>query len=450
LQTRVKIFDILLWAINKSVQVFGWVMEAADAVFNSFLDIIEWVFSIGGDWLGHLARWLAEKARSAVDWFRDKVILPILAVGKLVWLVALALTNIVFLSITYFVLKSLVDVDKTDYKNWPDTLAEFKNAFDHKLAILPDVDATHKYVIVSDVHKESLDDINGGIGHFYKNKDLFMAVLSHYAQDDGWTLLSVGDDEEFWYCNDLVDAESNPISKINPIINANSSVFGFLSDSYYKYQTPRHFIKIRGNHDDIWSNSTAVNKLKKHGFPNLEVYDYALIKHNGRDILIMHGHQFDPYNCDANNFFGKFCSNFVGEPLDTLNETLVAIFGEGARIEGMVLAPFYIRSEWSEIIENDVANPEISSDITFDEQVVVDQIRKYNCSIIIGHTHVPKVIKDSQDQTRYYINAGTCGWWEGCIWTIEITPDDITLKAWTSDDYQNPYRIYKLSEATTF
>ena len=449
LQTGMKIFNILLWAINKSVQVFGWVLEAADAVFASFLDIVEWVFSIGGDWLEHLACWLAEKARSAVDWFRDKVILPILAVGKLVLVLALAATNIVFLAIAYFVFKSLVDVDKTDYKNWPDTLSEFKNAFGHKLALLPDVDATHKYVILSDVHKESQDDINGGIGHFYKNKDLFKAVLNHYAQDDSWTLLSVGDAEEFWYCHDLA-AESNPISKVDPIIDANSSVFSFLSDSYYKYQAPRRFIKIRGNHDDTWSSSTAVNKLKKRGFPNLEVYNYGLIKCNGRDILIMHGHQFDPYNCDANNFFGKFCSNFVGESLDTLNETLVDIFGEGARIEGWGLAPYYTRSEWSEMIEDGVANPEISSGIMFNEQVIVDQIRKYNCSIIIGHTHGPKVMKDSQDQTRYYINAGTSGWWEDCVWTIEITPDDITLKAWTPDDYQNPYRIYKLSEATAF
>jgi len=450
LQSGVKIFEILLWAINQTVQIFGRVLEAADAVLDSFLDIVEWVFSIGGEWLEHLARWVAEKARSAVDWFKNKIILPILAVGKLFLVVALAMTNIVFLAIAYFVLKSLVNEDETDYKNWPDTLDEFKNAFSSKLAILPNVDDTHKYVVVSDVHKESQNDIDGGIGHFHKNKELFKAVLRHYAEDDSWTLITVGDAEEFWYCNDL-SAEQNPLSKVEPIIETNEDVFSIISENYYKYQTPRRFIKIRGNHDDIWTNNTAVNKLRRNGFPNLKVYEYAVIPRNGRDILIMHGHQFDPYNCDANNFFGKFCSNFVGESLDVLNEVLVDLFGDDARIEGWALAPFYDRSEWTDMIE-EVENPEISSGIMFDEMLVIDQVRRYDCSIILGHTHAPKVMKDSEDPNRFYVNAGTSGWWEHCVWTVEITPEDITLIAWTLDEDNNlyMYRSFKLSEATVF
>jgi len=453
LQVGLKIFDILLWAVNKSVLVFTWVLEVADAVMDSFFDIVEWVFSIGGNWLKNLAHWLAEKARFAVDWFKDKVILPIISVGKLVFVVALALTDILFLAIAFFVLKSLVDVSKTDYKNWPSTLEEFKNTFADKLAAnLPEVDSTHKYVILSDVHKESKKDIDAGIGHFYQNKTLFKNVLNHYGQDDTWTLVSVGDDEEFWYCNDL-STEENPVNKIIPIVNNNKDVYEILSNSYYKYMATRRFIKIRGNHDDIWTKETAVNKLEGEGFPDLKIYDYALIKRNGKDILIMHGQQFDPYNCDANNFFGKFSSNFVGESLDSINETLIDIFGDGARIEGWSLAPFYTRSEWeNEPIfgEPGVEPPRITDDVMFSEKPIVELLRKYDCSVIIGHTHNPKIMKDKQDNTRYYINSGTSGWWENCVWTIEITQDEITLNAWTSDNDQMPYRFFKLSEASTF
>ena len=447
LQTGVKVFDILLWALQKSVQVFTWVLEAADAVFDTFLDIVEWIFSIGGDWLGHLAGWLAEKARAAVDWFTEKVILPILAVGKLILVIALALTNIVFLAIAFFVLNSLVDEDKTDYKHWPETLAGFKNTFSNKLAILHEVDASHKYVIVSDVHKESNEDIDAGLGHFHKNKTLFKNVLNHYAQDDSWTLVTVGDAEEFWYCDDL-SIEENPVQKVVPIIDSNSDVYGIISDEFYKFKNPRQFIKIRGNHDDVWSNSTAVNKLKNKGFPNIDVYDYAIIRRNGAEILIMHGQQFDPYNCDANNFFGKFASNFVGESIDQLNDTLVSIFGDGARIEGWSLAPFFTKAEWISDSMGNVEEPEISDGVMFSELPIVDQMRKYNVSMICGHTHGPKVMKDSQNQDRYYINSGTSGWWEDCIWTIEITQEDVTLIAWTSD--QMPFRTFKFSEATSF
>ena len=449
LQTGVKVFNILLWAIQKSVQVFTWVLEAADVVFDSFLDIVEWVFSIGGEWLGNLAHWLAEKARSAVDWFTEKVILPILAVGKLVLVIALALTNIVFLAIAFFVLKSIVDVDKTDYKHWPATLDGFKSTFAGKIATPPQVDANHKYVIVSDVHKESQEDIDAGLGHFYQNKTLFKNVLNHYAQDSSWTVVTGGDAEEFWYCDDL-SIEENPVNKVVPIIENNSDVYSMISDNFYKYKNPRQFIKIRGNHDDVWSNSTAVNKLEDHGFPNLTVYDYALIKRNGQDILIMHGQQFDPYNCDANNFFGKFASNFVGESIDQLNDTLVDIFGEGARIEGWSLAPFFTRDEWTSDELPGVENPEISDGAMFSEQPMVDQMRKYNCSIIAGHTHGPKIMTDSQDTDRYYINSGTSGWWEDCVWTIEITLDDVTLNVWTPDDNNQPFRTYPLSNASSF
>lgn len=448
LEAGIKGFNILVWAIQTSVEVFGWLLEAFDAVFESLADIVEWVFSLGGDWMKELARWLADKARTAIDWIKDKVILPLLSIGKLFLVIALASYYIVFLAIAIVVLKSLVDDSKTDYKHWPLEFEQFKSLFASKMAVLPDVDASHKYVIVSDVHKESSDDIEAGIGHFYKNKALFAKVLRHYSNDASWTVVSVGDDEEFWYSDDL-DTESNPMNKIQPIVNNNSDIYDILSEDYYKNRTPRRFVKIRGNHDDVWKKSAAVNKLEANGFPELNIYDYGLIRRNGKDILLMHGHQFDPYNCDANSFFGKFCSNFVGESIDQLNDTITSIFGESARIEGWSLAPFFRKDEWLEMLGS-VETSKISSGLMFDENLIVDKIRQYDCSMIIGHTHDPKIMKDSQAEGRYYINSGTSGWWEGIVWVIEITTEDIILKGWVEDDTTEASYAYPLAAASVF
>ncbi|MGD1046692.1 MAG: hypothetical protein ABR936_15395 [Bacteroidota bacterium] len=444
------VFDILIWAIDKSVEIFGWALEAIDIVVDSFFDIVEWILTdIGGEWIGNLAKWLAEKGRAAIEWFKNKVIQPILAVGKLIFVIILASNDIVFLAIAYYILKALVDENLTDYKNWPATFNEFKNMFRSKIAILPEVDSTHKYVIVSDAHKESKNDVDSGIGHFYKNKELFRTILGNYASDESWTVIAAGDDEEFWYSGDI-SAQSDMIDKVQPIIDNNQVIFDLLSNDFYKNQTPRRFYKIRGNHDDIWNKVSAVNKLEDNGFNNIEIYDYATFKRNGKDTLVMHGQQYDPYNCDRNNFFGKFASNFVGESIDELNDVLVDIFGEGARIEGWSLAPFYERSEWESNIDENCGNPELSSGAMFDERVIVNTVRNYDCNLILGHTHDAKLMKDSQNLQRFYANSGTCGWWEDCVWSVEVTSDDVFIKAWTPENTVTPFRSFALTTANSF
>lgn len=444
----VKAFNIMIWAIQTSVEVFAWVLEACDAAFETLADIVEWVASFGGDWMQELAHWLVEKARDAIDWLKDKVILPLLSVGKMVLVVTLALSNIVFLALAFVILKSLVNISKTDYQNWPASLDLFTTQYGARIATLHDVDTAHKYVVISDIHKESQDDIDGGIGHFYKNKQLLSRLLDHYAQDQAWTIVSLGDAEEFWYTNDL-DTETDPLIKVQPIIDNNQEVYQRFSDDYYKNRLPRQFVKIRGNHDDIWREIAAVNKLEANGFPDLHIYDYGLLYRNGKPILLMHGHQFDPYNCDANNYFGKFVSNFIGEPLDQFNETLVSLFGEDARIEGWPLAPFFTREKW--VAELDKV-AQLDKGILFDESLIITAMRRegYACSMIAGHTHSPRIVTDSEDTSRFYINSGTCGWWEGCVWTIEITPEDIALKGWTEERADEAAYTYLLSEATSY
>ncbi|MCX6180100.1 MAG: metallophosphoesterase [Chlorobiales bacterium] len=362
-----------------------------------------------------------------------------------------SVTYMPFVAAVFVILRFLVDDEKTDYKQWPRSFEQFKHLYASKIMYLPPVDEKNKYVIFSDVHMESAIDVKRGIGHFYKNKSLCLSVLKHYAEDRAWTVVFLGDSEEFWCCNDL-DDERGVVDKIEPVIEQNRDVYVILSDNFYKNMNPHRFIKIRGNHDDVWKEDAAVSKLAAQGFPGIRVYEFGVIPRNGSEILLMHGHQFDPYNCDANNFFGKFASSLAGETADKMYGLIVSFFNffhlEVPRIFGVVLAPFFKKNEWYHEQLSLVQSPEMVDDFVFHESIVGILAKRYGCSLIVGHTHGPKVIKKHGIASHFYINSGTSSCWEDCVWTVEVTAEDVILAAWTSESKGSATYQFKLSEAT--
>ncbi|PSP76954.1 hypothetical protein BRC81_11455 [Halobacteriales archaeon QS_1_68_20] len=192
------------------------------------------------------------------------------------------------------------------------------------------------------------------------------SVLDHYAQpsDPGyeWTLVVNGDGEEFWADNDLTTNE--PGQKVGDIASTHPDVYETMSEEFYKFEFPRRFVKPRGNHDAFYSDPHVVDSYRDEGFPDVEVYDYVTTQFSGEDLVILHGHQFDPYNCDANNEFGKFARNFTAEPVDVVSDKLddaADLWGGDARIEGKTLefdplgieipldffAPYYEEVDWN-------------------------------------------------------------------------------------------------------
>ncbi|MGC9973634.1 MAG: metallophosphoesterase [Bryobacteraceae bacterium] len=433
---QVTIFEILLWSLTEATEVFGWAMQAADAVFESLLDIVVWACSVGDTPVARLAAWLAEAAKGTQEWFKNKVLLPLVTAGKIYLLIKLATASIVFLVIALVVFDDLWDPSNTEYHTWPKAFADFKSTFASKTALLTVSDQA-RYVVLSDAHKESKEDVSGGMGHFYKNKELFKAVLQQYLQDETWTVIALGDDEDFWITYDLLD-EGDPVEKVEPIIAENADLYGVYSEQFYKNASPRRFVKIRGNHDDVWKRPEALSRLRKHGFPDINVYDYAVISGRAKDILLMHGHQYDDLCCDANNAFGKFASNFAGEPFETISNLAVQIFGAGADLEDVKALASILTVYTPKDVANylgDVGNFTTLSKPSGEEKRLPDTMANYDCSMIIGHTHVPRLLRDGRDATqeRFYANTGTCGWWEGCAWTVEVTKDDVALKVWTTD-----------------
>ncbi len=400
--------------------------------------------------LKKLADSLVHKAGADRFFLKDKIVGPLLTVGKLDQIVTLAGQNINLLDLALPVLKQLSESIKTDYEVWPEDFGQFKLEFQARTAALANVDQNHKYVVFSDMHMESVLDIRAGINHFNKNRELFKRVLTHYMENDCWTVITLGDCEEFWYCDRLY-TRINPLSKVKPILDNYSELYDKFSEDFYINTDPRRFVKIRGNHDEVWLKDAAVNILQQNGFPAIQVYDFALVKRNETEILLLHGHQFDMFNCDAHNFMGKFAVDWIGNPLDQLDSFTEQIFKKN--IEGFPLAPFYEKNQWVNMLGS-VQNPQIETELSFNEGLVADKFSQYGCSIIMVLTHYPKILKDSMCYC-FYVNSGTSGWWEGCVWTVEITPEDVTLKGWepesnaASQEYKASY-VYSLKTAGEF
>ena len=296
---------------------------------------------------------------------------------------------------------------------------------------------------------ETRRDVREHRGHFYKNKDLVRRVLAKYAHDEftaaerkpgedqaarpalpaqEWTLISLGDMEDFWL-NDSWDDES----LIGDVIDQNRAIYDLIAREFHR---AKRFIKIRGNHDAVWSEESAVRKLQRAGYRDLRVYDFAHMSWNGDHVLFMHGHQFDRPNCDNNGAIGKFITKAFAAVADTIDVDAV----EYPLIPAP--APFYGPDVAKRRIDNidKATNP---ANISEWEPDAVKQMARYKCSLVAGHSHSPvlvwdgpthqKAVRDEVDKVLkgfFYANTGCVGWTEGCIPVLEITADGIYMKAW--------------------
>lgn len=187
-------------------------------------------------------------------------------------------------------------------------------------------------------------------------------------------------------------------------------------------------------------------------------------------LFILHGHQVDFWNCDEHHFLGLIITNAVGVPADGVDA--LPYFLKGLDLAGNpvhkftdMLAP---HAPWGNWPPEDVARrwarqiefmPEterrLLDDCSFSETLAasLSLVLGYQNSgplgvcgkpgpqvqILTGHTHniqsrpylnLPDwplgPLPDKAEQAiklckAPYFNSGTCGWWEGVLWGIEIT-----------------------------
>jgi len=123
-----------------------------------------------------------------------------------------------------------------------------------------------KIIIISDQH---IGDGKKGSDDFQINKEVYLNALNYYFEN-GFFLISVGDNEELWECD------------FDKIFAFNREVY----ELERKFFLEGRLIRIFGNHDRFWSIKSF--REQNSIFGDMEIIESLLINDK---IFIAHGHQ---------------------------------------------------------------------------------------------------------------------------------------------------------------
>ena len=306
-----------------------------------------------------------------------------------------------------------------------------------------------KWVVFSDHHR----GVRDGADDFLACEATYMKALQYYYQK-GYTLLLLGDVEEFW---------ENTFKRV---INSYRAVLD-LEKQFFDQQ---RLYRIWGNHDDNWRFQGAISKHLGWLFPNLVAFESLRldIKKGGQslgELFFVHGHQ-----------------------------------GTLASERWAVVSKFFVRYFWrtyQRIFKQALSTPSKSVKLRSEHDHAMYDWSKDRCGtvLICGHTHQPVFMSlthadmvsyqleqlglqqakhpekdlsneigalqekleeiEKQKQGTHlsndpglavpcYFNSGCCSFADGDITGLEIEAGQIKLVKWTPNDS----REYQVLERT--
>lgn len=228
-----------------------------------------------------------------------------------------------------------------------------------------------RYVLISDCHRG-----NGTTNdNFLRNQNLYYAALEYYFRK-GYTYIELGDGDELW--------ENRNLSQI---IQIHSQTFALL---FRFYQQGRLYF-LYGNHDMTNRRPAPI------GFPAIPHYSGVILEDmlGESDLYLTHGHQADFLNCQL-----------------------------------WPLARLLVRYLWKPLERFGVADPTSAAKNNrrknTTEKKLAHWADKRDCLLISGHTHRPRLGKESIP----YFNTGSCVHPYG-VTAIEVTGRCLTLVKWS-------------------
>ena len=365
-----------------------------------------------------------------------------------------------------------------------------------------------KYMIFSDVHRDAPQDLTFRIGHFSDNEDMFLRALE-WCDTNGYTVLEHGDCEELWYVPTFDPAQRQPkLDRLIDIVQLHAAVYAKLAD----LEARGRYYRCIGNHDSyLWEDPAIVAWRAANPFPAIhggfiipqcKTMDDILQPHLGlnpdnyhtrADMLTMHGHQFDFWNCDEHNRLGKFITNAVAVPPDAFDNVVYDYYGIDYLGHPLIkfwdvltsVPPWYewppedVAREWAQQIENRLYSDNLTQDsIIFSETFAAlmgylmrsGPLSPLNFSVMlcIGHTHNPQcrpwipfferfnpwrddelfgipVYRNLFALKTRYLSSGTTAWWQHIVWAIEITEQgQPRMVYWSEEDTEPIYMEWEL------
>jgi hypothetical protein len=256
-----------------------------------------------------------------------------------------------------------------------------------------------KFILFSDIHR----GVNDWSDDFAHNEKLYFYALSQYFKED-FTCIELGDSDELW--------ENR---KFDEIRYQHRHIFWQLKKFYDK----NRYFMIFGNHDIVRKRLSTVRKtlydFKKRDdehfdetyrktakddifelFNDLKVHKAIRLRYvpENKILLLIHGHQADWF---ANYFWW--------------------------------LARFFVRYIWKWLQNKGFRDPTSPAKNHKKARKIDKKLEEWNktneCRLIAGHTHNPRLQKDSR-----YVNTGSCVH-PRCITGIKIENGKLNLiKFW--------------------
>lgn len=294
--------------------------------------------------------------------------------------------------------------------------------------------AADRYIIFSDLHKGARNQADD----FLPCEHTYLAALDHYLAE-GFTLIVLGDAEELWE------------EKAQNVLAAYRNVL--LSEARF-YEADR-YVRVYGNHDDLWRYPKQVKKHLDPFFPNIQVQDGVLFEFAGEDgttgeLFLTHGHQ-GTLDSDALSWFTRIWLPIYREfQIRTgLGKTTPAR-DACLRAEHDTKMYRWTRTQQNKILIVGHTHRPIWSSRTHLEKLLNElyALRQKNMAepsaeIEAEIAHLKAEIKRREEKyppctdtikTRpSYFNTGCCRFEDGDITGIELDDGQIRLIKWTKD-----------------
>ena len=247
-----------------------------------------------------------------------------------------------------------------------------------------------KIVVFSDHHK----GIRDASDDFRSSEPAYLKALDYYEQH-GYTLILLGDSEEFW------EVPLEKVIEVNSPILKKEALF-FKKGLYYR---------VFGNHDDVWASKRKVKKYLSKDYPGLITYESIIITVGNKHFFLVHGHQGELLS-DHLRYISKLIVKWFWRPYQIITKKKLS------RLSGNL------------------------KDIQWHDTAIYSWAVKHkNLVTIAGHTHRPIWLSLSHEEQQKqtipkrkpcYFNTGCCSFSDGDITGIEITAGGMQLIKFSS------------------
>lgn len=291
----------------------------------------------------------------------------------------------------------------------------------------------NRYAIFSDHHKGTRDRADG----FCQCEDTYLTALDYYYEN-GFSLVILGDAEELWR------------EKAQDVVEAYANVFH--SEARFH---PHRYIRIHGNHDDLWEDRQMVERYLDPFFPAIDVKPGIVLQFSddrqvSGEILLVHGHQ-GTLDADFLDFFPpivlpyfryiQYMTNLgrvtpsQDDKLRAEHDTKMYRWASNRR-KLIFIAGHTHRPVWSSITQLEKLTWQLQNLLVMEVDKRSEDYETDLARLITEIEYLQEdqsFINDTIKTKPCYFNTGCCRFADGSITGIELESEAIRLIKWNQE-----------------